>query len=77
MKVIRLQRQHMTDASIVRIMKTRKELMHNALVSEVMQQLQARFKPRASDIKKRIEAMMDQEYLKRKEGKRSVYQYVA
>lgn len=60
-KVIEIQRKHQMDAAIVRIMKTRKTLKHNVLVTEVAAQLQARFKPKSNDIKKRIEAMIEQE----------------
>lgn len=76
-KAIELQRGHQMDASIVRIMKIRKTLKHNRLVAEVMQQLSARFKPNPAHIKKRIEALIDQEYLKRDEQDRSLYTYLA
>lgn len=76
-KLVELQRQHQMDASIVRIMKTRKTLRHNLLVAEVMNQLQARFKPKTNDIKKRIEALIEQEYMERDANDRSTYQYKA
>jgi hypothetical protein len=74
-KTIELQRRHQTDASIVRIMKTRKTLQHNLLVNEVITQLSTRFKPKPIDIKKRIECLIEQEYLERDTNDRYFYIY--
>ncbi|KAK3175830.1 hypothetical protein K4F52_009963 [Lecanicillium sp. MT-2017a] len=72
-------RAHIIDAAIVRIMKSRKELSHSQLVSEVLSQLAARFKPEVSLIKKRIEDLIVRDYLERpdEEGAPSTYRYVA
>ncbi|KAG6003418.1 hypothetical protein E4U21_002051 [Claviceps maximensis] len=72
-------RSHIVDAAIVRIMKSRKELSHSQLVSEVLSQLVGRFKPEVSLIKKRIEDLIVREYLERpdEEGAPSMYRYVA
>jgi len=74
---VELARRHQMDAAIVRIMKARKTMKHAQLVGEVMQQLSARFKPRPADIRKRIEAMIEQEYLARDPKDRQVYNYTA
>ena len=76
-KAIELQRRHQMDAAIVRIMKTRKTLRHNLLVAEVISQLTARFKPKPNDIKKRIEALIEQEYMERDKDERGTYNYLA
>jgi len=76
-KAIQLQRRHQIDAAVVRIMKTRKTLRHNLLVAEVAQQLNARFQPSPNDIKKRIEALIEQEYLERDKNERATYNYLA
>jgi len=65
------------DAAIVRIMKIRKNMKHPLLVAEVIAQLKARFVPKPAKIKKRIEALIEQEYLERDKADRSVYKYLA
>ncbi|RUS34385.1 Cullin [Jimgerdemannia flammicorona] len=64
------ERKHQTEAAIVRIMKDRKTMEHNLLITEVTKQLAPRFMPSPSMIKKRIEALIDREYLERANGDR-------
>jgi len=64
------------DAALVRIMKSRKTLGHQALVSEVLEQM-ILFKPQARDIKKRIESLLEREYLERSEDGNNMYNYLA
>ena len=68
-------RHYIIDAAIVRIMKTRKTLTHNELIQESFAQL--RFPIRSSDIKSRIESLIERDYLTRDESNREVYQYLA
>lgn len=70
-------RKHEIEAAIVRIMKARKKLQHNVLVAEVTEQLKARFLPSPVIIKKRIEGLIEREYLARTPEDRKVYTYVA
>ncbi|KAG1678291.1 hypothetical protein FOA52_013912 [Chlamydomonas sp. UWO 241] len=53
------------EAAIVRIMKSRKVLDHNSIITEVTRQLAPRFLPNPSVIKKRIESLIEREFLER------------
>ncbi|XP_047515451.1 cullin-3-B isoform X1 [Pieris napi] len=70
-------RKHEIEAAIVRIMKARKKMAHTLLVAEVTEQLRARFLPSPVVIKKRIEGLIEREYLARTPDDRKVYTYVA
>ncbi|XP_013775043.1 cullin-3-like [Limulus polyphemus] len=70
-------RKHEIEAAIVRIMKARKRLQHNVLVAEVTEQLKSRFYPSPVVIKKRIEGLIEREYLARTPEDRKMYTYVA
>lgn len=71
------ERKHQIEAAIVRIMKDRKLMEHNLLIAEVTKQLSQRFMPSPLMVKKRIEALIDREYLERSAEDRRAYKYVA
>lgn len=62
------------DAALVRIMKTRKQLHHNDLTAEVISAL--RFPFQASDLKKRIETLIDREFIARDKSDATLYNYI-
>lgn len=64
------------EAAIVRIMKIRKQLGHQQLISEVLTQL-AFFRPNPKVIKKRIEALIEREYLERDPTNPTIFKYLA
>ncbi|EZF32496.1 cullin-3 [Trichophyton mentagrophytes] len=66
------------EAAIVRIMKQRKTLAHSQLITEAISQLAARFTPDVNMVKKRIESLIDREYLERiTDSDPPAYSYVA
>ncbi|MFS8031962.1 putative cullin protein, neddylation [Helianthus anomalus] len=65
------------EAAIVRIMKARRVLDHNNIVAEVTKQLQSRFLPNPVVIKKRIESLIEREFLERDKDDRKLYRYLA
>ena len=68
-------RQYQIDAAIVRIMKMRKTLSHTLLINELFTQLKFPVKP--PDLKKRIESLMDRDYMERDKENANQYNYVA
>ena len=65
------------QALIVRIMKARKRLGHNQLLTEVIAQASGKFHPAVSLIKKQCEALLEKEFLKRSEEDSGVFEYIA
>lgn len=94
-------RQYQIDAAVVRIMKMRKTLSHNLLVSELYNQLKFPVKVtrlelltlmffcqytymsdflcflQPGDLKKRIESLIDRDYMERDKETPNQYHYVA
>lgn len=70
------ERTNIIDAAIVRTMKAAKVLDHNNLIAEVTRQVTKRFHPSVSLIKKRIESLIEREFLKRADN-RNTYEYLA
>ncbi|KAL3616891.1 Cullin-4 [Castilleja foliolosa] len=66
---------HQVDCAIVRIMKTRKVLSHTLLITELFEQLKFPIKP--ADLKKRIEGLIEREFLERDKSNPQVYNYLA
>ena len=65
------------DAAIVRIMKGRKELHYEALKTETIEAVKKHFLPDVASIKQRIDGLVEQEYLKRKDEDMNVLVYLA
>ncbi|KAI8921457.1 Cullin family-domain-containing protein [Entophlyctis helioformis] len=63
------------DAAIVRIMKTEKRCTHAVLVTKLFSLL--KFPIPTEDLKKRIESLIERDYLERDDGDKNTYVYVA
>lgn len=74
-KQVENERGYVIDASIVKIMKTRKTEKHQKLVADVMEQV-TMFKAQPPHIKKRIEDLIVREYLKRDDKDKATYVYM-
>ncbi|CAM8915136.1 unnamed protein product [Rhodiola kirilowii] len=70
-------RRYAIDASIVRIMKSRKVLGHQQLVLECVEQLGKMFKPDFKAIKKRMEDLITRDYLERDKDNPNLFRYLA
>ncbi|KAG0243480.1 hypothetical protein BGW41_002020 [Actinomortierella wolfii] len=77
LKAVEEDRRLAIQATIVRIMKSRRTMMHNQLVQEVIDLCKARFTPSVPMIKKCIEQLLDKQYIERAEDNNDRYLYVA
>lgn len=65
------------EAAIVRLLKSRRVMDHNTVIAEVTKQLQSRFVPNPTIIKKRVESLIEREFLERDKDDRRKYRYLA
>ena len=70
-------RKHALDAAIVRVMKSKKELMYEQLKTATIEAVKNHFVPEVSMIKQRIAVLVEQEYLARDEDDMNKYIYLA
>lgn len=57
--------------------RQRKQLIHSQLMNEVLSQLSSRFIPDVNMVKRRIESLIDREYLERVAEEPPTYGYIA
>jgi hypothetical protein len=66
------------DAAIVRIMKATKTILHQELINRVIEVVEkTNFKPQPMYIKKRIDVLIEREYIERDERESNLYHYMA
>lgn len=58
-------------------MKSRRQLQHQQLVLEVVQQLQRMFRPDLKLVKRRIEDLIQREYIERDRDNPQLFRYLA
>ncbi|EGD76684.1 hypothetical protein PTSG_08035 [Salpingoeca rosetta] len=76
-KAVDADRHLFLKATGVRVMKMRKTLHYNDLVQEIIEMSKSRFKPPIPAIKKCIEEMIDEQYIRREDGNRAMLSYIA
>lgn len=69
-------RRHQIDSAIVRIMKSRKSLDHQALMAETCRLLSHLFVPTAKQVKSRIDTLLERDFIERSKDQPNVYLYV-
>lgn len=70
-------RSHAIDAQLVRIMKSRKKLSKQDLIKEVYQFLTMNFKPEPALITKRIDSLIERDYMVKDDADDSILVYKA
>lgn len=70
-------RKFKVDAAIVRIMKSRRTLEHQLLVNEVQSVLKGNFAATRDEVKRRIEHLIDRDFLGRSAERHECYTYIA
>ncbi|WWC64862.1 uncharacterized protein I303_107476 [Kwoniella dejecticola CBS 10117] len=74
---IHIDRVSVLEATIVRIMKGKKKLSLQSLIDNVVSDVVKRFPPDVKEIKKRVESLIEREFLMRDEEERGVLHYLA
>ncbi|XP_037276310.2 cullin-3-like [Rhipicephalus microplus] len=69
-------RRYELEAAIVRIMKARKTLLYEDLLVEVTKSLQTRYTPSPAAFRKRVDALVEREYLEKASEDPEVYNYI-
>eukprot|EP00826_Nyctotherus_ovalis_P017352 TRINITY_DN15109_c0_g1_i3.p1 TRINITY_DN15109_c0_g1~~TRINITY_DN15109_c0_g1_i3.p1 ORF type:complete len:767 (+),score=174.98 TRINITY_DN15109_c0_g1_i3:79-2301(+) len=74
---LRREREQKIDATLVKIMKGRHQVLHNTLIEDAAKMLSASFPPDTGLIKLRIEYLIEAEYIKRSPSDRKLYIYLS
>ncbi|KAL0487294.1 hypothetical protein AKO1_012194 [Acrasis kona] len=72
-----MDRKPIIEAAIVKIMKSRKTMYDDQLIESVVAILRPTFVPSPIEIKKRVESLVEREFLERDEKEQSLFRYLA
>ena len=75
-EIIHEDRKPEIEAAIVRVLKAKRKVEHNALIAEVAVALRNRFKVDVGETKRRIERLIELEYVARDDEDRKIYRYL-
>lgn len=67
----------MLQATIVRVMKNRKQMKHNLLMAEVSRQMKGQFRATPAQIKQQIDEVLTNGYMARSEQDANIFVYIA
>ena len=70
-------RRYAIEAAIIKVMKARRKIDYNSLMSEATRLLSARFTPEIQQMKVRLESLIERGYIERSEEDKRVFKYVA
>lgn len=76
-KNVQRQREFEIDACMVRIMKSRNVLSWNELTSEAIRALKDRFQPNPKMLKRRLESLIERDFLQRDADNAKIIKYIA
>ena len=74
---VAIDRVSVLEATIVRIMKAKKKMTLQLLIDAVVTDVNKRFPPDVKEIKKRMESLIEREFLRRDDDDRNMLHYVA
>lgn len=71
------ERRFLVQATIVRVLKSRRKVTHTELVQQVIAMMQSRFRASVNVIKHCVEQLIEKGYMERADGEPNVYLYIA
>jgi hypothetical protein len=72
---LKIERKYQIESNIIRIMKRKKEILHQELISETLSSLQNYFVPTISAVKLRIENLIERNFISRDKNEYNKYIY--
>ena len=70
-------RRYAIEAAIIKVMKTHKEIDFQSLISNTAMLLRGKFQPDPATIKKRLEQLIERDFIERDEHDKRIFKYIA